>query len=560
MINLPYGIDSFSKLRESNCYYVDKTGIIGELLQENFEGNLITRPRRFGKTLTMRMLEDFFDIRKDSRELFEGLEISRHVDLCAGYRNQWPVLFLTLKDVSGYDFPTAYRRLKHILSTVCIEHSYLEKSDKITSADRESFHRLMFRQAEDADVEFALDTILRMLTDHYGKKAILLIDEYDVPLAKASDNGYYREMLDVVRGLLSSAWKSNNFLKFAVVTGCLRIAKESIFTGANNFVSNSIADTHYSSYIGFTEPEVAKMLADAGFAGQLAKVKQWYDGYRFGNVEIYCPWDVLLHIRELGADPEAEPGNHWTDTSHNDIIRKFIENPHFEVREKIESLLSGGMVWEPVVENMSYDIAHSSEENLWSILYLTGYLTKADVPREMAVRGKVPLRIPNEEVKAVFADKVKRWFEDTAAAADRRELFAAWWEGRAETLTEMVSDILNDTISYYDYREDYYHAFLAGLFTGAGYAVESNMEYGLGRTDVVVKDRKNRRAIIIEAKRSRSGEEMEKDCYRALGQIQDNHYAGKLGRECRKVVCYGAAFFGKSCLLKALEDNTLKSE
>ena len=390
-ISLPYGIDNFETVRTSNCYYIDKTGFIKELLGEAFSVNLLTRPRRFGKTLTMSLLAEFFDIRKDSRALFDGLEISEELELCRQWMNQYPVLSLTLKDVEGSRFEDAYGLLKFVISSLCIEHSYLGESDKT--------------------------------------------DEYDVPLAKAGDYNYYEEMLNIVKRFLGMVWKSNPYLQFAVVSGCLRIAKESIFTGANNFISNSISDTHYQNYFGFTEEEVRTLLEDAGFPEALLEIKRWYDGYRFGEKEIYCPWDVINHVRALMQNPGAEPENYWIDTSHNNIIRRFIELPDINVNDKFETLLSGSVIQVRIREDLTYDIADSSEENLWSILYLTGYLTQVlpeDLPDGMKMeRDKKVLRIPNEEIKSVFSDTVKAWFEDKIEAEDRREFFR---EGMHDTV------------------------------------------------------------------------------------------------------------------------------
>ncbi|MCD8020182.1 MAG: ATP-binding protein [Clostridiales bacterium] len=557
MIPLPYGIDLFEQVRKEKCYYIDKTHLISEMMAVPFKVNLITRPRRFGKTLAMSMLASFFDIRKDSRELFEGLEISKNKDLCSQWMNQWPVLFVTLKDVNGRDFPDAYEMLHQVLADLCKEHYYLKTSDRVDSEDREAFTRLRARKGELTDVKNALAILLRMMRAHYGKEVILLVDEYDVPLAKASDNGYYDEMLNVVRTLLGMSWKTSPNLKFAVVTGCLRVAKESIFTGANNFVSNSISDISYQDCFGFTEEEVVQILADADLSDALPEMKRWYDGYRFGEIEIYCPWDVLLHVRALCLKPNASPGNHWLDTSHNSIIRRFIDLPDMFVNDKFETLLSGGVIQERIREDLTYDIAHSSEDNLWSILYLTGYLTQVlpeELPEGMTPQeGKTSLRIPNEEVKSVFKDTVQAWFEASLKSRDRSALFSEWWNGEDAKLTEDVSDILFDTISYYDYKEDFYHAFVAGMFSGAGYEVKSNSEQGKGRADIIIKERRRRRAIVIEAKwpGKKKNATLESECQEALDQIERMQYARNLRMEgFRTVICYGAAFLGKDCLIR----------
>lgn len=555
-VNLPYGIDNFAKVRDSGCYYIDKTGFIQELLSETFDVNLITRPRRFGKTLTMSMLAEFFDIRKDSGKRFEGLAVAKDTELCAEWMNQWPVLFLTLKDVYGKHFQTAYGILEKTVSKLCIEHAYLANSDKVDLTDREVFQELKSRKADATDLQCSLDTLLRMMKAYYGKEVILLVDEYDVPLAKASDNGYYEDMLEVIRCFLDMVWKSNPNLKFAVVTGCLRIAKESIFTGANNFISNSISSKKYQDYFGFYESEVSALLKAADLQDALPDMKKWYDGYIFGSAEIYCPWDVINHVRALLTDRDAKPNNYWLDTSPNNIIRRFISHPQINVNDKFETLLAGGVIQEPIREDLTYDIAHSTENNLWSILYLTGYLTQVlpeKLPEGMKlVNGEMALRIPNEEVKSVFGDTVKKWFEEKIVTKDRTALFHAWWSGDAKTLTQEVTDILFGTISYFDYKEDFYHAIITGMFLGAGYEVKTNSEQGTGRADIVVKEQSRRRAIVIEAKWSgKGGGSLEKECAKALKQMEEKQYRKNLRLEGYKtVLCYGAAFRGKTCLIK----------
>ncbi|EET59515.1 hypothetical protein BRYFOR_08607 [Marvinbryantia formatexigens DSM 14469] len=560
-VNLPYGIDNFAKVRENNCYYIDKTGFIKELLDRTFDVNLITRPRRFGKTLMMSMLAEFFDIRKDTKKIFEGLEITKDTIFCEKWMNQWPVLFLTLKDVDGRTFRNAYGLLEQTISKLCIEHSYLETSPRADKTDKKVFLRLKNREADMTDVQCALDTLLRMLRAHYGKEVILLIDEYDVPLAKASDNDYYGDMLEVIRSLLGMTWKSDPNLKFAVITGCLWIAKESIFTGANNFISNSVSNKKYRDCFGFSEAEVTALLDAAELRDALPEMKKWYDGYNFGGKEIYCPWDVINHVDALLTDRTAKPENYWIDTSHNNIIRRFIDHPQINVNDKFETLLAGGVIQEPVREDLTYDIAHSTEDNLWSILYLTGYLTQVPpekLPEGMQPEdGKVALRIPNEEVKSVFSGTIKKWFEEKIAAQDRTALFEAWWGGDAKKLTQEITDILFDTISYFDYKEDYYHAMVTGMFLGAGYAVKSNSEAGTGRADVIIKEQRRRRALVIEVKwsgKKENGNNLEKACADALEQIEKEQYKKNLELEGYKtVLCYGAAFRGKTCLIKVAD-------
>lgn len=407
---LPLGVDSFEELRNAGYYYIDKTRFIETLLQERFKVNLITRPRRFGKTLTMSMLADFFDIRKDSRPIFEGLYISHCTQLCREWMNQWPVLFLTLKDVEDLTFSDAYAQLAFVISSLCMEHDYLLKSEKVKEADKQQLTLLIEQRASRATLKNSLLILTRMMNAHYGKPVILIIDEYDVPLAKAYEHGHYKQMLNSVKGILSTALKTNRSLQFAVITGCLRIAKESIFTGTNHFVSNSISMDAYADVFGFTGEEVGRMLEDAGLTAHAGNIRWWYDGYRIGGSEIYCPWDVLNYIRDLKRNPKALPGSYWKDTSSNDIIRSFIGQEEFNVTEKFEVLLSGGYVKVRLCDDLTYDLIHSSEENFWSILYLTGYLTsmRADEldEAEELTPGEEYLKIPNEEVRTIFADTV----------------------------------------------------------------------------------------------------------------------------------------------------------
>lgn len=550
-IRIPVGEENFELLRKKKSYYIDKTRLIRELLEEDFKVSLFTRPRRFGKTLNMSMLEAFFDIRRDSRETFAGLEIMGQEELCAEWMNQWPVLSLSFKDVANDNFEDSYEQLAFELSGLCIEHACLQDSRKTDPEDRACFARLKAGKASEAEVRNSLFILTRMLHAHYGKPVILLMDEYDVPLAKASQYGYYREMLNVIRTIMSTSLKTNPFLQFAVITGCLRIAKESIFTGVNNFKSHSISGSYFMDSFGFTEAEVEQMLKDTGLISRLPSVRQWYDGYHFGELDVYCPWDVSNFVSDARRKPDQVPGNYWKDTSHNNIIKQFAGREGMDVNEKLETLLSGGSIWTRLTEDSTYDFENAGEKDFWSILYFTGYLT---IDREAGDcrSGEACLKIPNEEVRTIFGDTIVEWFHETIGirAAERREMFAAWWNGDENAVTEAVSIILNDVISYYDYKEDYYHAFVAGLFSGAGYLVTSNDENGIGRSDVVVKDRKTRKVIIIEAKHSDSEADMEKDCQEALQQIDLKKYASRYLNGYKTVQCYGAAFFQKKCLIR----------
>lgn len=554
-LQIPVGISDFTKIREQGYYYVDKTGLISDLLEDIAEVTLITRPRRFGKTMGMSMLANFFDIHKDSTALFEGLEISRNAALCKAWQNQWPVLFVTFKDIDGLTFASAKEMLIERVATLCKTHSYLAFSDQINPDDRKIFQKLsdlVNGKPTDAMLKTSLSLLMQMMKAHYGKPVILLIDEYDVPIAKASANGYYAEMLEIIRGMLSTALKDNAALRFAVITGCLRIAKESIFTGTNNFVSDTISSSHLNEYFGFTQADVNQILQDADLTDHADAVKAWYDGYHFGDLDVYCPWDVMNYLRDLQRDPKAKPASYWKNTSDNAIIRSFIDYTEAGITQKLETLLTGGYIVQQIEENLTYDYLHSSEENLWSILYSTGYLTQI---REEALSHELPedtvaLMIPNAEIRQIFESTVKKWFSDTAQTENRKALLDATWSGDTETLTAEMNKLLRKTISYHDYREDFYHAFLAGIFTGAGYSVESNREHGEGRSDVLIKNPRNARIAIFEAKYARKLGDLETCCEAALQQIDKRQYATEFEDDYDSIRCYGIAFYKKRCLVR----------
>lgn len=550
----PLGIDSFEKLRDEGSYYIDKTDFIVELLENTFEVNLITRPRRFGKTLMMSMLENFFEISRDSSLAFEGLKISEHKELCESWMNQWPVLFLTFKSVEGKHFEEAYAQLKALISDYCIMHEFLAESEKVNRFDRELFQRFMQKTASEEEIRNSLFTLTRMLTAHYGKQVILLIDEYDVPLAKASEAGYYEDMLDVMKLMLGKALKTNGFLKFAVMTGCLKVAKESIFTGTNNFISDTISGERFNEYFGFTEKDVQKILEDIEFTERREEMKSWYDGYQFGSVEVYCPWDVLNYAAALQRDANAVPESYWEHTSHNGIIRKFISRKDLwreeHINDDFETLMAGGYIIKNVSENLTYDTVHSSADNLWSLLYLTGYLTQippSEVKELEKGSKKAALRIPNEEIRGIFKSSIIEWFEESVKADDRQELFEALWGKNEKVCAELLSAKIFETISFYDYKEDFYHAFVAGILSYAGYKVISNREQGEGRSDILVCDEKRNRAIVIEVKTAKKLQDMEEKCREALEQIYDKRYAEALDEEYDEIICYGMSFFKKRC-------------
>lgn len=561
-ISVPIGNSDFREIREEGYYYIDKTGLIEELLhKQGTKITLITRPRRFGKSLGMSMLAHFFDIREDSRRLFEGLKVSGNKELCEKWQNQYPVLFLSFKDIDGLDFEGAKDMLRSRIFELCMEHSYLEKSEKVSEYARTFFSQMsdiVNGKMTDAQLKTSISLIIQMMQKYYGKQVILLIDEYDVPVAKANINGYYEQMIDLIRGILSAALKDNTALKFAILTGCLKITKESIFTGTNNFTTDTISDRRYNEYFGFTHKEVEKLLQDAEMENKLELVQQWYDGYHFGDMDIYCPWDVLNYVKKVLEQGLEKPENFWEHTSDNAVIEQFLEKTDFDVTEKFETLLSGNYIKETISENLTYNFLASSEENLWSLLYMTGYLTKVkpeDMEKDDKLEaGQTALRIPNAEVTDIFRKSVVEWFHKKVMNSDRRELFSALWNGDAEALTELLSDLLFDTISFHDYAESFYHAFVTGMVVSAGYIVESNYENGLGRSDIVVKDRRKRRAVVIEAKIAADENTMEKECRNALFQIEEKQYARKLERSgFRKVIRYGISFYKKECLVKTAE-------
>ena len=558
-LNIPVGVSDFEQIRKNGYYYIDKSGLIAEILKrESVAVTLITRPRRFGKTLGMSMLANFLDIRKDSRELFDNLSISKNVDLCDKWMNKCPTIFLSFKDVDGLNFDSAYDMLAATIADLYKEHLYLLDSDKINEYDKEIIKRIVENRATVTEVKKSLYTLIKAMKMHYGSPVILLLDEYDVPIAKASSNGYYVEMLDIIKALMSTALKDNTSLKFAVMTGCMRIAKESIFTGTNNMVSDSIVASGLNEYFGFTQDNVEKLLYDADMLNHADDIKEWYDGYHFGKFDVYCPWDVMNYIRDLKNDITGKPVSYWKNTSDNAIIRSFIDIAGNSIAPKLETLMAGGYIIQRVEENLTYDFLHSSEDNLWSVLYLTGYLTKV---RENELNEELPddmtaLIIPNKEIQEIYETTVQKWFVDSAKNSDRKSLFAAVWSGNIEKLTKELNTLLRMTISYHDYGEDFYHAFLAGIFADAGYMVQSNKEHGEGRSDIVVMDSRGGRVAIFEAKYVKEVSRMNNACEDAILQIKEKMYAEDFSDSYDKVLVYGIAFYKKRCMVKCADKMT----
>ena len=555
-LKIPVGISDFAKIQNYGYYYVDKTGLIADLLEkETAEVTLVTRPRRFGKTMGMSMLANFFDIRKDSKAMFAGLEISKNAALCKEWMNQWPVVFLSFKNIDGDKFSLAYQQMVYEIGLLYDSYSELLTSNKLSEDDKALFLQLKRRTANEIDVLRSIQFLLSLLYKHYGKTVILLLDEYDVPLAKSSAHGYYPDMLNVIKSMMTTSLKDNNTLRFAVITGCLRIAKESIFTGTNNFVSDTISSSHLNEYFGFTQADVDQILKDADCLEHADDIKNWYDGYHFGDLDVYCPWDVMNYLRDLQRNPKAKPASYWKNTSDNSIIRSFIDYRGRKISQKLETLLSGGYILQKVEDDLTYDYLHSSEENLWSILYLTGYLTQVrekDLPTPLPERTSA-LIIPNAEVREIFETTIQKWFDESAKTWNLTALFDAMWSGDTETLTAEINKLLYKTISYHDYKEDFYHAFLTGILAGSGYEVESNREHGEGRSDIVVFHPDRPQVVLFEAKYSKKLDGLEESCAVALQQIEDRQYAKEFEEDYDSVLCYGIAFYKKRCLVKTSE-------
>lgn len=551
-LNIPVGVSDFTEIRKNGYYYIEKSGLIKDILKTAFtKVTLITRTRRFGKTLAMSMLDSYFDIRKDSKQLFYGLEISQNQVLCSEWMNKYPTIFVSFRQVEGLDFKGAYDMLTVVIANLFNEHIYLLDSKKATEFQKTSFKNLLSGNASVKEVKSSIYLLMNMMNDYYNEPVILLIDEYDVPVAKTNNNGYYNEMLDVMKSLMQTV-KDNKTLKFAIITGCLRIAKESIFTGMNNFVSDTIVSSRLNEYFGFTQKEVNKILSDADAITYADIIKEWYDGYHFGNYDIYCPWDVMNYILDLQYNPKAKPQSYWKNTSDNAIIRSFIDYSGSNITRKLEVLMSGGHIFQHIDEYLTYDYLHSDEDNIWSILYLTGYLTqvKEDVGRKLDDSKMTALTIPNKEIRDIFETTVIKWFDDSARMWNRKALFDAVWSGNSESITYEMNKLLRKTISYHDYREDFYHAFLAGIFVGAGYMVDSKKEHGEGRSDVVVYDTVNARVAVFEAKYTRTLDKLESECDIALEQIDERMYAKEYEDDYDDIMCYGISFFKKRCLVK----------
>ena len=551
---MPIGKSDFAKVRTAGDYYIDKTMLIGQIVANGAEVTLFTRPRRFGKSLNMSMLQHFFDIREKSEALFDGLQVSENKELCDNWMNQYPTILVSFKDVGSNNFEAAFKRIRTEISKLYEKYDYLYKNNpKISELQEKLFKRILMRESDEEDLKESLVLLTQLMYEYHGKYVILLIDEYDVPMAKGDSNGYYRDITDIMSVMLSKALKDNPYIKFAVLTGCLRIAKESIFTGLNNPKIYSILDYGFQEFFGFTDSEIDRLLADTGFTEYKAKIKQWYDGYRFGDTDIYCPWDVLNYVSDLQQKAGIEPKNYWANTSGNEIIKQFLES-NFNPQSDFEALLNGRCIKKAIAEDITYSELLSSEENLWSVLLMTGYLTvvpESEVNAEDVSSDKdgVYLKLVNNEIKDLFSRTVALWFKDKLLKEDRTELFRAIWSGEAETITDELCGFLGDSISFYDYHELFYHAFLTGLLSGVkGITVKSNSETGTGRADVILQYPRKGLVAIFEFKSAKSEETMSQKCDEALEQIETRKYSFPFRHN--TVFKYGIAFFEKQCLVK----------
>ena len=475
MIRLPIGQTDFTEIREKGYYYIDKTSAISTLIRDGAASVLFTRPRRFGKTTFQSMLRAFFDIREDSRDIFTGLAVMEDSEAVEHWMNKHPVIYLSFKDIDGLDFESALSMLRGKLSSLFAGYSFIRIPDD--NEKNTIFHNIRNGKCTAGEIRRSLEILAELLYFHYGRKVIFLLDEYDVPLDKAEHNGYYREMLDLLRAMLLSVLKDCPYTEKGVLTGCLRISKESLFTGLNSLFVHSVTDSEYSDVFGFTEEEVSMLLSEAWLEDKADTIRAWYDGYNIGREHLYTPWDVISYVRRLQSDRDAEPENYWANSSGNDVIRRLIETTGAEVSDDYSSLINGGTIHKRIVETLTYSNLYDTDENIWSLLLMTGYLTLAG---KYYPNGETELKLPNNEVRTIFTTSVDEWFRDTVRKSDRKRLFEAIWAGDALTLTEELSGYLRQTISIYDTQEYFYHAFLAGLLSGAGYVVRSNRESGNG--------------------------------------------------------------------------------
>lgn len=555
-LKLPVGIENFEEIRKFGFYYMDKTKLIEQLVETGGKVTLFTRPRRFGKTLNMSMLRAFFETGADTT-LFDGLYIAGNKEICEQYMGKYPVIFLSLKSVEGLSYEDARYRITELAGREAQRFSFLSESDKLSDNEKEQYQAIVAlhngKYSMDENILTSSIYILsHLLHRHYGQKTVILIDEYDVPLDKAFQNGYYREMVSLIRGLFGMALKTNDSLQFAVLTGCLRISKESIFTGFNNFEVLSVLNVPYDESFGFTDNEVEKLLDDYTFSDHYPEVKEWYDGYHFGNTDIYCPWDVIRYCKSLCADPNAMPEDFWSNSSGNAIVRRFIDKADVQTKNEIERLTAGVCIEKEISLELTYDELDKSIENLWSVLFTTGYLTH----QGRTESGKYRLTIPNREIKNLFIKKIREWFSDVSRNDGKKleELSNAFLEKDPERIEQIFGDYLWNTISIRDTaaakekKENFYHGILLGLLGyKATWLTKSNAESGTGYSDILVEVPDNRTGIVIELKYAENGD-MDAACAKALEQIEEKDYVDRLRQDgMRNFIKYGIACFKKDC-------------
>lgn len=554
---LPVGFENFQEIRKLDFYYVDKTKLVEQLLENWSKVNLFTRPRRFGKTLNMSMLKSFFEIGTDTA-LFDGLYISQNEELCKEYMGKYPVIFLSLKGVDGLTFEEAQSALCELIAGEVRRFKFLLNSSRLDNNEKNIYRDLISLQGEQettlaTKLKFSLKKISELLYQHYGQKTIVLIDEYDVPLDKAFQHGYYREMVTLIRGLFGEALKTNDFLQFAVLTGCLRVSKESIFTGLNNFKVYSADDVRYDEEFGFTNEEVKKLLEDYNLQKHFTEVKEWYDGYRFGNADIYCPWDVINYVDDLVSEAKSQPKAYWINSSGNDLVKRFIDMADKTTKDEIEQLVVGEAVEKRIRLDLTYDEIDNSIDNLWSVLFTTGYLTKnGDVEN-----GMYRLIIPNKEVREVFLLQIRDWFDQVVANdhASTEKINRGFLEGKTDDIQRELTMFLGETISVLDTKarneekEIFYHGILIGILKNySGWAVKSNRESGDGYADILLKPKNPDVGIVIELKYAHSMNELDKTCERVMEQIKNHRYDAELREDGRNdLLAYGIAFCKKRC-------------
>ena len=554
MKRLPIGIEDFEKIRQEDYYYVDKTGMIGDIIRNGAEVTLFTRPRRFGKSLNMSMLEQFFSL-NGKMGLFDGLQIMGEKELCQKYMGQYPVISLSLKGINAASYETAFKIAVRAINEIAAMADYLENSEKLTENDKESYQELLKRDMDEAEFYVSLRELSRLLAKHFDKKVIILIDEYDVPLAKAYENGYYDQMIFMIRNLLEQALKTNRNLQFAVLTGCMRISKESIFTGLNNFQVLSVADAGFEEYFGFTDDEVRQLLNYYGQEQAYETVREWYDGYRFGNVDVYCPWDVLNHCQKLLADPSVQPQNYWINTSSNEVVRRFIEKSDSGMtRQEVEALIAGEEIEKEICQELTYQDMYANIENIWSVLFMTGYLTY----RGKTQNNRFRLAIPNLEIRNIFTTQIMEYFRENVQAdgAMLQSFCKSLEQGDAGEVERILQQYLKKTISIRDtfvqkqMKENFYHGILLGILgVKERWAVSSNRESGDGYSDIVVETENSEKGIILELKYAQDGN-LEQACRRAFEQTTEIHYAEVLEDQgIDDILCYGIAFYKKRCMV-----------